>query len=59
MKLSSILKTITPYGKSQNTPKTLINSLLKSILTGGVYPISIYNKILERIRAESGEDFCY
>lgn len=57
VKLSSILKTITPYGKSQNTPKTLINSLFKSILTGGVYPISIYNKILERIRAESGEDF--
>lgn len=57
VKLSSILKTITPYGKSQNTPKTLINSLFKSILTGGFYPISIYNKILERIRAESGEDF--
>lgn len=57
VKISSILKTITPYGKTQNVPNTLINSLFKSILTGNVYPISIYNQILRRIRAEAGEDF--
>ncbi|BAK81139.1 type I-C CRISPR-associated protein Cas8c/Csd1 [Candidatus Arthromitus sp. SFB-rat-Yit] len=57
VKMSLILKTITPYGKSQNTPKALINTLFKSILTGVVYPISIYNKILERIKAEAGEDY--
>ncbi len=57
VKISSILKTITPYGKTQNVPNTLINSLFKSILTGNIYPISIYNQILGRIRAEVGEDF--
>lgn len=57
VKISLILKTITPYDKSQNTPKALINTLFKSVLTGVVYPVSIYNKIFDRIRAEAGKDY--
>ena len=56
VKLSLIIKTITPHGKVQNVPNTLINTLFKSILTGTNYPISIYNNILLRIRAEVSED---
>ena len=57
VKISSILKTITPYGKVENTPNTLVNSLFKSVLMGTIYPISVYNQILGRIRAEAGEKF--
>ena len=57
VKLSLIIKTITPQGKAQNTPNTLINTLFKSILMGTMYPISILNNILLRIRAESKENF--
>lgn len=56
VKLSSILKTITPYGKVENTPNTIVNSLFKSILMGTAYPISIYNQILGRIRAEAKDN---
>ncbi len=57
VKLSTIIKTITPHGKAQNVPNTLINTLFKSILTGTCYPISVYNAILLRIRAEAKDDF--
>lgn len=57
VKLSSVIKTITPHVKKENALNTLINTLFKSILTGTCYPISVYNAILLRIRAEVKDEF--
>lgn len=56
VKFYTIIKNIRANNKSENTPKTLINTLFKSILNGGIYPISIYNNILIRIRAEINQN---
>lgn len=56
VKISYILKSVTPNGKAENVPSTIINSIFKSILTGSLYPTALYSGVLLRIRAEAKED---
>ncbi|GHV51807.1 type I-C CRISPR-associated protein Cas8c/Csd1 [Synergistales bacterium] len=47
-----ILRETAVLGKDDNIPPTLEGALMRSIITGSLYPYSLYNAILTRIRAD-------
>jgi len=47
-----LVREVAPFRESKNAPPLLAGALMRSILTGGRYPESLYSSILSRIRAD-------
>lgn len=45
-------ETLPQKGKDKKVPSTIVKSFALSIFTGGLYPISLYQAIINRIRAD-------
>lgn len=54
--LFRLLRETAVQRKSENVPAPLRTALMRSILEGGRYPVSLYMAMLQRIRAEAGSD---
>lgn len=50
--INMILKETAPLGKSENIPPLLSGVLMRSILTGMLYPQVLYNSVISRIRVD-------
>ena len=50
-----LLETVNPNAKVQMASPTMAGAMMRAILTGSKYPVSVFQNILLRIHAEQGE----